>query len=86
MTDKEGKADAQPFHLVLLATDATGYRNLCRLVTDAHIDGYYYKPRIDREQWHEQEVSTKSTETPGGKVQANRSRSYTSRYEEAGRS
>jgi DNA polymerase-3 subunit alpha len=49
MTDKEGKADAQPFHLVLLATDATGYGNLCRLVTDAHIDGYYYKPRIDRE-------------------------------------
>ncbi len=27
----------------------TGYQNLCRLVTDAHIDGYYYKPRIDRE-------------------------------------
>jgi DNA polymerase III subunit alpha len=49
MTDKEGKADAQPFHLVLLATDTTGYRNLCRLVSDAHIDGYYYKPRIDRE-------------------------------------
>ena len=49
MRDKEGKADAQPFHLILLATDLTGYRNLCRLVTDAHIDGYYYKPRIDRE-------------------------------------
>jgi len=49
MTDKEGKADAQPFHLVLLATNDVGYRNLCRLVTDAHIDGYYYKPRIDRE-------------------------------------
>ncbi len=49
MTDKEGKADAQPFHLVLLAKDAVGYRNLCRLVTDAHLDGYYYKPRIDRE-------------------------------------
>jgi len=49
MTDKEGKADSQPFHLVLLATDMTGYQNLCRLITDAHIDGYYYKPRIDRE-------------------------------------
>ncbi len=49
MTDKEGKADAQPFHLVLLAQDWTGYQNLCRLITDAHIDGYYYKPRIDRE-------------------------------------
>jgi DNA polymerase-3 subunit alpha len=49
MTEKEGKADAQPFHLILLAKDETGYRNLCRLVTDAHVDGYYYKPRIDRE-------------------------------------
>ncbi len=49
MTDKEGKADSQPFHLVLLATDMTGYQNLNRLITDAHIDGYYYKPRIDRE-------------------------------------
>ena len=49
MSDKEGKADAQPFHLILLAKDRTGYQNLCRLVTDAHIDGYYYKPRIDRE-------------------------------------
>ena len=49
MTDKEGKADSQPFHLILLAQDWTGYQNLCRLVTDAHLDGYYYKPRIDRE-------------------------------------
>ncbi|OGO58896.1 MAG: DNA polymerase III subunit alpha [Chloroflexi bacterium RBG_16_72_14] len=49
MTDKEGKADSQPFHLLLLATDMTGYQNLCRLLTDAHVDGYYYKPRIDRE-------------------------------------
>jgi DNA polymerase III subunit alpha len=49
MRDKEAKFDAQPYHLVLLATDMTGYQNLCRLVTDAHIDGYYYKPRIDRE-------------------------------------
>ncbi len=49
MADKEGKADAQPFHLILLAKDDVGYRNLCRLVTDAHLDGYYYKPRIDRD-------------------------------------
>src|SRR3954447_6056210 len=49
MRDKEGKADAQPFHLILLAKDDVGYRNLCRLVTDAHVDGYYYKPRIDHE-------------------------------------
>ncbi len=49
MTDREGKADAQPYHLVLLAKNWTGYQNLCRIVTDAHLEGYYYKPRIDRE-------------------------------------
>ena len=49
MADKEGKADQQPFHLILLATDLRGYLNLCRLITDAHVDGYYYKPRIDRD-------------------------------------
>ncbi|MGI8703748.1 MAG: DNA polymerase III subunit alpha, partial [Candidatus Limnocylindrales bacterium] len=49
MADREGKADAQPFHLILLAKDWMGYRNLCRISTDAHLDGYYYKPRIDRD-------------------------------------
>src|SRR5512135_913734 len=36
-------------HLVLLAKDEAGYRNLIRLTTAAHLEGYYYKPRIDRE-------------------------------------
>src|SRR6058998_2189377 len=36
-------------HLVLLAKDETGYKNLIKLVTDAHLQGYYYKPRIDKE-------------------------------------
>src|ERR1035437_7138295 len=36
-------------HLVLLAADETGYTNLMRLVTAVHLEGYYYKPRIDRE-------------------------------------
>ena len=36
-------------HLVLLAKDQTGYKNLTRLATAAHIEGYYYKPRIDKE-------------------------------------
>jgi len=49
MTDREGGKDSQPYHLILLAKDWTGYLNLCRLITDAHLDGYYYKPRIDRE-------------------------------------
>ncbi len=37
------------FHTVLLAKNAEGYRNLLKLSTRAHLDGYYYKPRIDRE-------------------------------------
>lgn len=36
-------------HLVLLAQDQEGYKNLTKLVTSAHLDGYYYKPRIDKE-------------------------------------
>ena len=36
-------------HLLLLAKDEPGYRNLVQLVTDAHLQGYYYKPRIDKE-------------------------------------
>ncbi len=36
-------------HLVLLAKDETGYKNLIKLTTLAHLDGYYYKPRIDKE-------------------------------------
>jgi DNA polymerase III subunit alpha len=36
-------------HLVLLAKDEAGYQNLIKLVTDAHLQGYYYKPRIDKE-------------------------------------
>jgi len=49
MTDRDPKLDASSFHLVLLATNAEGYRNLLRLTTAAHLDGFYYKPRIDRE-------------------------------------
>src|SRR5256714_11827788 len=36
-------------HLVLLAKDEPGYKNLIKLVTAAHLEGYYYKPRIDKE-------------------------------------
>lgn len=36
-------------HLVLLAKDETGYKNLVKLTTAAHLEGYYYKPRIDKE-------------------------------------
>jgi DNA polymerase III subunit alpha len=42
-------ADKDPYHLVLLAKDITGYHNLLKLSTKAHMEGFYYKPRIDRE-------------------------------------
>ncbi len=41
------------FHLILLAADATGYKNLIKLVSTAHLDGFYYKPRIDKELLHQ---------------------------------
>jgi DNA polymerase-3 subunit alpha len=37
------------FHLILLAQNRIGYRNLCRLLTAAYKEGLYYKPRIDKE-------------------------------------
>jgi len=37
------------FHLILLAKDEQGYSNLVRLVSLAHLEGFYYKPRVDRE-------------------------------------
>src|ERR1700681_2050596 len=47
--DREGRTDRDPSHLILLARNAAGYRNLMRLVSTAHLEGHYYKPRIDKE-------------------------------------
>src|SRR3990170_702126 len=41
--------EKQPYHMTLLAKNETGYRNLLKLATKAHLEGYYYKPRMDRE-------------------------------------
>ncbi|MFC1899707.1 DNA polymerase III subunit alpha [Chloroflexota bacterium] len=49
-------SDRNNYHLVLLAKNLTGYRNLMQLTTKAHIEGFYYKPRLDRgllEEYHE---------------------------------
>lgn len=43
------KEPLSPFHLILLAKDNEGYRNLSSLITKAYTEGFYYKPRIDRE-------------------------------------
>ena len=48
--------DKSPFHMTVLAQDARGYQNLIKLVTKSHVEGFYYRPRIDRElleQYHE---------------------------------
>ncbi len=47
--DKRANIDNKSWHMILLAKNATGYKNLVQLVTTAHLDGYYYKPRIDEE-------------------------------------
>ncbi len=37
------------YHLILLAKNIQGYRNLCKLLTKAYLEGFYYKPRVDKE-------------------------------------
>ena len=46
---KTGREENETFHLLLLAKDLEGYRNLCKLSTTAALEGYYYKPRIDHD-------------------------------------
>jgi DNA polymerase-3 subunit alpha len=41
--------DKHPFHMTLLARNQAGYRNLLALATKAHLEGYYYRPRMDKE-------------------------------------
>ena len=47
--DKKKKMGADQFHLTLLAKDITGYKNLMKLTTLAHLEGFHYKPRVDFE-------------------------------------
>ena len=47
LENKQNKADQTRNHLILLAKNYTGYKNLVKLTTKAHLEGYYYKPRID---------------------------------------
>ena len=47
--DKKSGIDDRPYHLVLLAENVEGYKNLLRLVTRANLEGFYYRSRIDKE-------------------------------------
>lgn len=49
MSDKRPGIDDKRSHLVLLVKNEEGYKNLVKLLTRAHLDGFYYKPRIDEE-------------------------------------
>ena len=49
MTDKVHGLDNDPYHLVLLCENRKGYENLCYLVSEAFIHGFYGKPRVDLE-------------------------------------
>lgn len=43
------KLDDNPYHLILLAENDEGYRNLLHLISKASLEGFYYKPRVDKE-------------------------------------
>ncbi|MBI5894223.1 MAG: DNA polymerase III subunit alpha [Deltaproteobacteria bacterium] len=45
----KGSIKDSSFHLVLLIKNAIGYKNLCKMLTSAHLEGFYYRPRIDKE-------------------------------------
>ena len=47
--DKVHRTDSNPYHLVLLCENEVGYKNLMKLVSLAYIDGFYSKPRVDKE-------------------------------------
>ncbi len=47
--DKRPNIDSKSYHMILLVKNQQGYKNLVKLVTMAHLEGFYYKPRIDEE-------------------------------------
>ncbi len=47
MSNRGTKEDRRPFHLVLLAKNFEGYKNLIKITSAAHLKGFYYKPRVD---------------------------------------
>ncbi|MDA3928891.1 MAG: PHP domain-containing protein [Prolixibacteraceae bacterium] len=56
ITNKSAKEDRSGEHLIILAKNHTGYKNLLKMISIANTDGFYYKPRIDKsilEKYHE---------------------------------
>ena len=48
MTDRDPQKDKRAFHLLLLAENMAGYQNLLKIASASQLEGYYYRPRIDR--------------------------------------
>ncbi|NCP58180.1 DNA polymerase III subunit alpha [Candidatus Wolfebacteria bacterium] len=54
--EKQAKIDDNYFHLILLAENNLGWKNMIKLITKSHLEGFYYRPRVDKEllrQYHE---------------------------------
>ena len=49
MDQRRPNIDDKRYHLVLLVKNKEGYKNLVKLITKAHLEGFYYKPRVDEE-------------------------------------
>ena len=49
MNGRDAQLDKENYHLLLLARNMTGYRNLLKIASHAQLDGYYYKPRVDHD-------------------------------------
>lgn len=67
--DKNTRDDARNFHLLLMAKNNVGYQNLIKLVSISHLEGFYYKPRVDWEllkEYHEGIIA--STACLGGEI------------------
>ncbi|MCR5160925.1 MAG: PHP domain-containing protein, partial [Lachnospiraceae bacterium] len=77
----KGANDDRYYHLVLLAENNTGYANLMKIVSAGFVDGYYYRPRVDKEileKYHEGIIATSAC--LAGEVQRHLVRGF---YEEA---
>ncbi len=48
INDRDPRLDSKPYHLTLLSRNLDGYRNLAKLVSTSHLEGVYYKPRMDK--------------------------------------
>ncbi len=68
---KDTPEDRSGYHLILLAKNKIGYRNLCKLVSLSWMEGFYYRPRIDHENLKYSEGLIASSACLGGEIHIN---------------